>query len=168
MHARVKNSACAGTLRTTRRRIAARCDLQNNRTFIWICNLSVRELKWVRNWVTILYIVIIMLPWVRFRFSNKIKRWKIINQNLYFLQFQLCICLFISFSMLYVVFSANPTMCIWQQPQHFLFQLANVCFALSYSAPSSKKGILFMHSLLIIGEVNFLIVKKSRKIKFQF
>ncbi|KAG5330912.1 POPD1 protein, partial [Acromyrmex heyeri] len=45
----------------------------------------------------------------------------------------------------------NPALCLWQQPQHILFQLANFCFALSYSAPSSKKGILFMHSVLIIG-----------------
>ncbi|XP_033228448.1 popeye domain-containing protein 3 [Belonocnema kinseyi] len=42
-------------------------------------------------------------------------------------------------------------LCLWQQPQHILFQLANLCFVLSYSAPSSKKGILFMHSVLIIG-----------------
>ncbi|XP_043467747.1 popeye domain-containing protein 3 [Leptopilina heterotoma] len=45
----------------------------------------------------------------------------------------------------------NTALCLWQQPQHFLFQLANLCFVLSYSAPSSKKGILFMHSILIIG-----------------
>ncbi|XP_044007452.1 popeye domain-containing protein 3-like isoform X2 [Aphidius gifuensis] len=45
----------------------------------------------------------------------------------------------------------NPGLCIWQEPQHILFQLANFCFALSYSAPSSKKGILFMHSILIVG-----------------
>ncbi|KOX71469.1 Blood vessel epicardial substance [Melipona quadrifasciata] len=46
----------------------------------------------------------------------------------------------------------NTALCLWQQPQHILFQLANFCFALSYSAPSSRKGILFMHSVLIIGE----------------
>ncbi|CAD6234154.1 GSCOCG00007598001-RA-CDS [Cotesia congregata] len=45
----------------------------------------------------------------------------------------------------------NTPLCLWQQPQHILFQLANFCFVLSYSAPSSKKGILFMHSVLIIG-----------------
>ncbi|XP_043507396.1 popeye domain-containing protein 3-like isoform X1 [Frieseomelitta varia] len=45
----------------------------------------------------------------------------------------------------------NTALCLWQQPQHILFQLANFCFALSYSAPSSRKGILFMHSVLIIG-----------------
>ncbi|GAB1864262.1 Popeye domain-containing protein 3 [Camponotus japonicus] len=45
----------------------------------------------------------------------------------------------------------NTALCLWQQPQHVLFQLANFCFALSYSAPSSKKGILFMHSVLILG-----------------
>ncbi|XP_014612216.1 PREDICTED: popeye domain-containing protein 3-like [Polistes canadensis] len=45
----------------------------------------------------------------------------------------------------------NTALCLWQQPQHILFQLANFCFALSYSAPSSKKGILFMHSVLIVG-----------------
>ncbi|XP_011697434.1 PREDICTED: popeye domain-containing protein 3-like isoform X2 [Wasmannia auropunctata] len=48
-------------------------------------------------------------------------------------------------------FIGNPALCLWQQPQHILFQLANFCFALSYSAPSSRKGILFMHSVLIIG-----------------
>ncbi|CAL1688084.1 unnamed protein product [Lasius platythorax] len=45
----------------------------------------------------------------------------------------------------------NTALCLWQQPQHILFQLANFCFALSYSAPSSRKGILFMHSVLILG-----------------
>ncbi|XP_077255311.1 popeye domain-containing protein 3 isoform X2 [Temnothorax americanus] len=45
----------------------------------------------------------------------------------------------------------NLALCLWQQPQHILFQLANFCFVLSYFAPSSKKGILFMHSVLIIG-----------------
>ena len=49
-------------------------------------------------------------------------------------------------------FSGNTALCLWQQPQHILFQLANLCFVLSYSAPSSKKGILFMHSVLIIGK----------------
>ncbi|XP_046426816.1 popeye domain-containing protein 3 isoform X2 [Neodiprion pinetum] len=49
----------------------------------------------------------------------------------------------------------NAAMCLWQQPQHILFQLANFCFALSYSAPSSKKGILFMHSVLIVGFILF-------------
>lgn len=48
--------------------------------------------------------------------------------------------------------SGNTALCLWQQPQHILFQLANFCFALSYSAPSSRKGILFMHSVLIIGK----------------
>ncbi|XP_012219484.1 popeye domain-containing protein 3-like [Linepithema humile] len=47
----------------------------------------------------------------------------------------------------------NAALCLWQQPQHILFQLANLCFALSYLAPSSRKGILFMHSVLIIGFV---------------
>ncbi|KAF3428411.1 hypothetical protein E2986_07018 [Frieseomelitta varia] len=47
--------------------------------------------------------------------------------------------------------TGNTALCLWQQPQHILFQLANFCFALSYSAPSSRKGILFMHSVLIIG-----------------
>jgi len=51
-----------------------------------------------------------------------------------------------------IIFAGNTAFCLWQQPQHILFQLANFCFALSYSAPSSKKGILFMHSVLILGE----------------
>ncbi|XP_024884914.1 popeye domain-containing protein 3-like isoform X1 [Temnothorax curvispinosus] len=46
----------------------------------------------------------------------------------------------------------NLALCVWQQPQHILFQLANFCFALSYAPPAeSEKVILFMHSMLIIG-----------------
>ncbi|XP_026472892.1 popeye domain-containing protein 3-like [Ctenocephalides felis] len=40
---------------------------------------------------------------------------------------------------------------IWKEPQHLMFQLANVCFLVAYSAPSSKRGQLFMHSVLIIS-----------------
>ncbi|PRD24014.1 UNVERIFIED_CONTAM: hypothetical protein NCL1_44886 [Trichonephila clavipes] len=39
-----------------------------------------------------------------------------------------------------------------QQPQHVLYQLANICFILSYLSPGRKRGLLFMHSLLIVGE----------------
>ncbi|GLH03041.1 Uncharacterized protein GBIM_08971, partial [Gryllus bimaculatus] len=43
----------------------------------------------------------------------------------------------------------------WQQPQHVLFQLANACFVISYAAPSSAYGVLFMHSALIFGFMLF-------------
>ncbi|XP_069938080.1 popeye domain-containing protein 3 [Cherax quadricarinatus] len=39
----------------------------------------------------------------------------------------------------------------WSQPQHLLFQLANGCFFVSYLAPSQRKGLLFMHLILILG-----------------
>ncbi|KAK9503264.1 hypothetical protein O3M35_011939 [Rhynocoris fuscipes] len=39
----------------------------------------------------------------------------------------------------------------WRTPQHFIFQLANACFLFSYSVPSTKKGIIFMHALLVLG-----------------
>ncbi|XP_067125868.1 popeye domain-containing protein 3-like [Centruroides vittatus] len=43
----------------------------------------------------------------------------------------------------------------WQQPQHVLFQLANIFFCISYLAPNGTYGILFMHGLLIIGFLVF-------------
>ncbi|KAG8278604.1 cAMP binding [Homalodisca vitripennis] len=45
----------------------------------------------------------------------------------------------------------------WRQPQHILFQLANVCCMLSYSSPTNRIGIVFMHSLLIIGYFTFSV-----------
>ncbi|XP_076067319.1 popeye domain-containing protein 3-like isoform X2 [Oratosquilla oratoria] len=39
----------------------------------------------------------------------------------------------------------------WSPPQHLLFQLANGCFFVSYLAPSERKGLLFMHAVLILG-----------------
>ncbi|XP_064089424.1 popeye domain-containing protein 3-like isoform X2 [Macrobrachium nipponense] len=39
----------------------------------------------------------------------------------------------------------------WSLPQHLLFQLANGLFFVSYLAPSQMKGLLFMHSILILG-----------------
>ena len=39
----------------------------------------------------------------------------------------------------------------WKDPQNILFQMANMCFVLAYSSTCSKKGVLFMHSWLIIG-----------------
>lgn len=42
-----------------------------------------------------------------------------------------------------------------QQPQHVLYQLANICFIVAYLAPSGKTGLLFMHSVLIIGFLLF-------------
>ncbi|XP_068085263.1 popeye domain-containing 2 [Anabrus simplex] len=44
---------------------------------------------------------------------------------------------------------------VWRKPQHLLFQLANACFVISYAAPSSAYGVLFMHSALIFGFMLF-------------
>ncbi|GFR17619.1 popeye domain-containing protein 3 [Trichonephila clavata] len=44
-----------------------------------------------------------------------------------------------------------------QQPQHVLYQLANICFIISYLSPGGKRGLLFMHSLLIVGFFLFAI-----------
>ncbi|GIY80684.1 popeye domain-containing protein 3 [Caerostris darwini] len=38
-----------------------------------------------------------------------------------------------------------------QHPQHALYHLANICYIVSYLAPRGKRGLLFMHSLLILG-----------------
>ncbi|XP_042899821.1 popeye domain-containing protein 3-like isoform X1 [Parasteatoda tepidariorum] len=45
----------------------------------------------------------------------------------------------------------NPCMPEQKQPQHVMYQLANICFIISYLAPGGEKGLLFMHSSLIIG-----------------
>nr|CAH7748584.1 unnamed protein product [Callosobruchus chinensis] len=42
----------------------------------------------------------------------------------------------------------------WKSPQHTLYQLANFCFVLAYSSTCSKRGVLFMHSWLILGKYN--------------
>ncbi|XP_014246930.1 popeye domain-containing protein 3-like isoform X2 [Cimex lectularius] len=39
----------------------------------------------------------------------------------------------------------------WRNPQHLIFQLANACFFISYLTPSTKKGIIFMHAVLVLG-----------------
>lgn len=44
----------------------------------------------------------------------------------------------------------------WKEPQHILFQLANVCFTIAYASTCSKKGVLFMHCWLIVGK-NYLL-----------
>src|SRR5260221_9102826 len=52
----------------------------------------------------------------------------------------------------------NKTMdesCTSPSVQHVLFQLANICFMISYLAPNGKYCILFMHSVLTIG---FLLI----------
>lgn len=41
----------------------------------------------------------------------------------------------------------------WRPSQHWMFQIANVLFFVSYSVPTSYCGILFMHSTLIAGTV---------------
>ncbi|XP_072399586.1 popeye domain-containing protein 3-like isoform X2 [Diabrotica undecimpunctata] len=43
----------------------------------------------------------------------------------------------------------------WKDPQHILYQLANFCFVLAYSSTCSKRGVLFMHSWLILGLILF-------------
>ncbi|KAJ8920998.1 hypothetical protein NQ315_015794 [Exocentrus adspersus] len=43
----------------------------------------------------------------------------------------------------------------WKEPQHILYQLANFCFVLAYSSTCSKRGVLFMHSWLILGLMLF-------------
>ncbi|XP_053602299.1 popeye domain-containing protein 3-like isoform X2 [Plodia interpunctella] len=40
---------------------------------------------------------------------------------------------------------------LWRNPQHPLFQLSNIFFVASYCAPSTKKGQLWMHTILIFG-----------------
>ncbi|KAL0266446.1 UNVERIFIED_CONTAM: hypothetical protein PYX00_008979 [Menopon gallinae] len=39
----------------------------------------------------------------------------------------------------------------WRDAQHVLYQLANVCFLISYSAPSNRIGLVVMHSVLVLG-----------------
>lgn len=39
----------------------------------------------------------------------------------------------------------------WRPSQHWMFQMANVLFFVSYSVPTSYYGIVFMHSTLIAG-----------------
>ncbi|CAI6351813.1 unnamed protein product [Macrosiphum euphorbiae] len=53
-------------------------------------------------------------------------------------------------------FTEHTVWCIdWRPSQHWMFQIANVLFFVSYSVPTSYCGILFMHSTLIAG---FLIL----------
>ncbi|XP_022117161.1 popeye domain-containing protein 3 [Pieris rapae] len=40
---------------------------------------------------------------------------------------------------------------LWRVTQHPLFQVSNILFVASYCAPSTKKGQLWMHSILIFG-----------------
>ncbi|CAF4778565.1 unnamed protein product [Pieris macdunnoughi] len=40
---------------------------------------------------------------------------------------------------------------LWRFTQHPLFQVSNILFVASYCAPSTKKGQLWMHSILIFG-----------------
>lgn len=43
----------------------------------------------------------------------------------------------------------------WRNPQHILFQLANICFFISYAAPSNRVGLVVMHSVLVLGFMLF-------------
>ncbi|KAL7642011.1 UNVERIFIED_CONTAM: hypothetical protein RMT77_007885 [Armadillidium vulgare] len=49
------------------------------------------------------------------------------------------------------IFGSLLTCDIVSPPQHILYHLANTCFLLSYIPPSKPRGLLFMHSLLILG-----------------
>ncbi|KAI5631546.1 popeye protein conserved region domain-containing protein [Phthorimaea operculella] len=40
---------------------------------------------------------------------------------------------------------------LWRTPQHPLFQLSNLLFVASYCAPSTKKGQVWMHTILIFA-----------------
>lgn len=40
----------------------------------------------------------------------------------------------------------------WRQHQHIVFQLANCCCVLAFGAPSSRLGVVFTHSLLVVGK----------------
>ncbi|XP_050539586.1 popeye domain-containing protein 3-like isoform X2 [Daktulosphaira vitifoliae] len=44
----------------------------------------------------------------------------------------------------------------WRSSQHWMFQLANALFFISFSVPTSYYGILFMHSTLITGFIIFI------------
>ncbi|XP_022654735.1 popeye domain-containing protein 3-like isoform X2 [Varroa jacobsoni] len=39
----------------------------------------------------------------------------------------------------------------WKEPQHVLFQVANVLFILAFVAPDNKYGVLFLHTLLMVA-----------------
>ncbi|CAG2118487.1 unnamed protein product [Medioppia subpectinata] len=41
--------------------------------------------------------------------------------------------------------------CVEVPAHHLLFQIANICFVLSYAIPNGKYCILFMHSMLAFG-----------------
>lgn len=45
-----------------------------------------------------------------------------------------------------------------QQPQHVLYQLANICFIVAYLAPMGKPGLLFMHTVLIFGKLLYTCI----------
>lgn len=49
----------------------------------------------------------------------------------------------------------------WRLPEHLVFHLANAFFLASYLVPSTKYGVVFMHSALIVGMFN---VNKQKKI----
>ena len=39
----------------------------------------------------------------------------------------------------------------WEQPNHMLFQLAHTAVLLSFLAPNTTYGLLFLHSMLVVG-----------------
>ena len=39
----------------------------------------------------------------------------------------------------------------WEQPNHMLFQLAHAAVLLSFLAPNTTYGLLFLHSMLVVG-----------------
>lgn len=44
----------------------------------------------------------------------------------------------------------------WKDPQHIIFHLANLCFLIGYASKTTPKGVLFMHTCVIIGKFDFL------------
>ncbi|CAH0394172.1 unnamed protein product [Bemisia tabaci] len=55
----------------------------------------------------------------------------------------------------YISFGTLGWCTVWQESQHWLFQVANTCFLVSYAVPTNRYGIVFMHSLLIVGFMFF-------------
>lgn len=46
----------------------------------------------------------------------------------------------------------------WRPSQHWMFQMANILFFVSYCVPTSYYGIVFMHSTLVAGRYYTVII----------
>ena len=61
-------------------------------------------------------------------------------------------------TLLNVTLNSTLTCVDWQDGQHFLFQLSNLCFAVSFLAPNSfRYHGLFLRLLLCLGYVFFVV-----------